>query len=131
MKNLLEQIDNAFGRPPRSPQVPTDASQERERVFAERAKKIEALREMRLANPRKEPPPLTFEIVRHGGHWRILHAGRHSPSLPNQAEAIQAAREAARAKRKLGHPVEVILRRTNGDSVEQSIDDGSRKTRPR
>jgi hypothetical protein len=63
-----------------------------------------------------------FEIVRHRGHWRTLHCAKHSAPFRDQSAAILAAKKLARNKRDLGHTVEVILRRTDGDSVVQSID---------
>lgn len=64
-----------------------------------------------------------FEVVRHRGHWRTLHRARHSSPCSDQAAAIRAAKKLARLKRGEGHPVEVILRRTDGNTVVQSIDD--------
>ena len=63
-----------------------------------------------------------FEVVRHRGHWRTLHRAKHSAPFPDQGAAILAAKKLARHKRDLGHAVEVILRRTDGTSVAQSID---------
>jgi hypothetical protein len=126
MKNFQAMIDAAFGASAnvsRDPQVPGDVAQARDRAFAERASKIEALRQRRLASPAIAPEKLSFEIVRHRGHWRTRHAGRHSSPFPDQAAAILAAKKLARKKRDLGHRVEVILRRTDGESVLQSIDD--------
>ena len=63
-----------------------------------------------------------FEVVRHRGHWRTRHCAKHSAPFVDQSAAILAAKKLARSKRDLGHTVEVILRRTDGDSVVQSID---------
>ena len=126
MKNFQAMIDSAFGASgarSREPQVASDVAKERDRVFAERASKIEALRQRRLAGPTVPLEKLSFEIVRHRGHWRTLHVGRHSPPLADQAAAILAAKKLARKKRALGHPVEVVLRRADGELVVQSIDD--------
>lgn len=126
MKNFQAMIDAAFGASASAshdPQLPSQVAQERDRAFAERASKIEALRQRRLASPAIVPEKLSFEIVRHRGHWRTRHAGRHSSPLADQAAAILAAKKLARKKRELGHQVEVILRRTDGESVLQSIDD--------
>lgn len=125
MKNLQAVIDAAFGAPEavRAPQVPSDSFKQREQALAERAMKIEALRRERLASAQVRPASLVFEIVRHRGHWRTLHGGKHSSPLSDQAAAVLAAKKLARRKRDLGHAVEVILRRTDGECVVQSIDD--------
>lgn len=125
MNNLQAMIDAAFGAPeaPRAPQQPSEAASERNRAFAERAMKIETLREARLGTPRESKNPILFEIVRHRGHWRILHCAKYSSPFADQTAAIAAARKSARKKRDLGHMVEIILRRTDGNSVAQSIDD--------
>jgi hypothetical protein len=65
----------------------------------------------------------SIEIVRHRGHWRTLIGGKHSTPFADQPAAILAAKTLARRKRDLGQSVEVILRRTDGESVVQSIDD--------
>ena len=52
-----------------------------------------------------------------------LAPGRHSAPFPDQVAAIMAAKKLARKKRDLGHLVEVVLRRTDGIAVVQSIDD--------
>lgn len=125
MKNFQAKLDAAFGPPrlDRAPQLPSDASKERDRAFAERAKRIEELRQVRLSKPEEQRVRLVFEVVRHRGHWRTLHRAKHSSPFPDQAAAILAAKKLARQKRDLGHPVEVILRRTDGDSVVQALDD--------
>jgi hypothetical protein len=123
---LQEMIDAAFGeRPtPRAPQVPSEAFQERDRAFAVQADKIESLRLARLANTADPAPAsLLFEVVRLRGHWRTRHGGKNSAALPDQASAILAAKKLAMAKRKLGHEVTVVLRRTDGKDVVQAIDD--------
>ncbi len=63
-----------------------------------------------------------FEVVRHRGHWRTLHGGKHSSPFADQAAAILAAKKLARRKGQEGYSVEVILRRTDGDSVAQTVD---------
>lgn len=126
MPKLQSVIDAAFASVSTEPvhrQQPSAAFLERERAFIERAHKIEALRRARIANPDTSLPVLLFEVVRHRGHWRVLHHHRHSTPFANQAAAISAARERAREKRDLGHPVEVYLRRTDGKVVVQPIDE--------
>ena len=63
-----------------------------------------------------------FEVVRHRGHWRTLRTGKRSLPFPDQTAAILAAKKLARQKKAEGYSVEVILRRTDGDSVVQSVD---------
>lgn len=49
---LQDMLDAAFGHPPaaREPQQPSEACIQRRRAFDERARKIEALRRLRLTN---------------------------------------------------------------------------------
>ena len=123
---LQDMIDAAFGAQEKAPppQAPSEASKERERAFADRAKKIESLRAARLTNA-GEPAlaPLLFEVVRIRGHWRTRHAGKDSSAFPDQTSAIAAAKKLAIAKRKQGHEVKVVLQRTDGNEVIQAIDD--------
>ena len=51
MDKLQRLIDTAFGQPAaeRAPQTPNEYTLERQRAFDERAKKIEALRRVRMA----------------------------------------------------------------------------------
>ena len=67
-------------------------------------------------------PAFVFEVVRHRGHWRTLRTGKRSLPFPDQTAAILAAKKLARQKKAEGHSVAVILRRTDGDSVVQSVD---------
>jgi hypothetical protein len=123
---LQEMIDAAFGGQPapRVPQAPSEAFRERDRAFAVQADKIESLRLARLASAGDPAPaPLLFEVVRLRGHWRTRHGGKSSAALPDQASAILAAKKLAMAKRKLGHEVTVVLRRTDGKDVVQPTDD--------
>ena len=123
---LQDMIDAAFGAQEKAPppQAPSEASRERERAFADRAKKIESLRVARVTNA-GEPAlaPLLFEVVRIRGHWRTRHAGKDSSAFPDQTSAIAAAKKLAIAKRKQGHEVKVVLQRTDGNEVIQAIDD--------
>jgi len=108
----------------RDPEAPSELFLERQRAFSERAKRIESLRNARINNvARVERRPLLFEVVRHRGHWRVLHHSRHSAPHADQAAAILAAKTRARKKRDQGHLVEVVLRRTDGGSVPQAIDE--------
>ena len=123
---LQDMIDAAFGAQEKAPppQAPSEASKERDRAFADRAKKIESLRVARLTNAvAPAPAPLLFEVVRVRGHWRTRHANKDSSAFPDQASAIAAAKKLAIAKRKQGHAVKVVLQRTDGKDVVQAIDD--------
>lgn len=125
MKNFQAMLDAAVGAAAaqRPPQGPSDASKERERALAEHARKIERLRQIRLGKSEEALPSLVFEVVRHRGRWCTLHRGKLSAPYSDQAAAVLAAKAVARKKRKLGHSVEVVLCRTDGESVVQSIDD--------
>ena len=59
-----------------------------------------------------------FEVVRHRGHWRVLHIGRHSPPHPSQEAAIGCAMKMALEKEAGGHAAAVRLRRTDGQVFE-------------
>jgi hypothetical protein len=123
---LQEMIDAAFGTQDKVPiaQIPTAKVEERERAFSERAEKIEALRQTRLAGAGETPSAaVVIEVVRFRGHWRTLYRKRHSPPFPDQAAALAAAKKLAIAKRKDGHGVKVVLQRTDGNAVVQPIDD--------
>ena len=122
---LQEMIDAAFGAQEvcRVPQTTSDAVLERERAFQERGAMIETLRAARLADAGKSGhETFVFEVVRYRGHWRTLHNGKRSTPFADQAAAILAAKKLARLKIGDGHVVQVILRRTDGESVIQSID---------
>lgn len=126
MEKLQAMLDKAFGsaRAPREPERPSEGFLERERAFAERAKKIESLRQARVGGESKPwSGALVFEVVRHRGHWRTLHRNRYSSPYADQGTAILAAKNLARKKRDLGHAVEVRLRRTDGQVVPQAIED--------
>ncbi|WP_162917378.1 hypothetical protein [Dongia deserti] len=129
MHKLQHALDRIFGQPEaeRAAQQPTDAFLDRERAFADTAKKIEALRQKRVSNPGLRPLPETvFEVVRHRGSWRILHRSKYSAPFADQAAAIAAAKELGRSKRALGYPVKILLRRYDGEIVPQVLDhDGS------
>ena len=123
---LQAMIDAAFGKQDKLPpaQIPTARVKEQERAFSDRAKKIEALRLTRLAGAGEIPPTtFVFEVVRFRGHWRTLHRKKHSSAYPDQMAALMAAKKLARAKRKDGQDVKVVLRRTDGNAVIQGIDD--------
>lgn len=125
VEKLQEMIDAAFGKQAeRTPQRASEGLIERERVLGEQARKIEALRQARLHDDgaKRSPVSLVFEVVRHRGHWRMLHRTRHSTPFSDQAAAILAAKKVAKRKQELGHSVEVRLVRTDGQVVVQSLD---------
>ena len=126
MEKLQAMIDKAFALPkaPREPERPSEAFLERERAFTERAKKIELLRQTRVAGREVETPrSLLFEVVRHRGHWRTLHRNRYSGPCDDQGAAILAARRLARKKQDEGHAVEIRLRRTDGQIVPLPLEE--------
>jgi hypothetical protein len=120
VKTLQQHIDATFGsikrtrvRTPPDPQV-----LDRERAFQNQASKLENLRLRRMANEQ-----LVYEVVRHRGHWRILHLEKYSKPFEDEAAAIDAAKQTAKDRAKRGHPVEVILRQTDGQSVTCALDE--------
>jgi hypothetical protein len=127
MQKLQDMLDKAFGSAPapREPERPSEAFLQRERAFADRAKKIESLRKARVAGGGATSSAAAdlIEVVRHRGHWRTRHHSKHSGPCEDQAAAILAARELARKKRDLDHTVEVRLCRTDGQIVPIAIDE--------
>jgi hypothetical protein len=65
-------------------------------------------------------PMLEYEVVRHRGHWRILHIGKHSAPCDSQDAAIAAAVAQAKETVAQGRMALVRLKRTDGD--ERLID---------
>ena len=120
VKTLQQHIDAAFGaiKRTRVPAPPDPTVLDRERAFRDQASKLHKLRLQRVAQD-----PLVYEVVRYRGHWRILHLSKHSKPFDNQAAAIDAARRTARDRGKQGHSVEVILRRTDGQSINYALDE--------
>jgi hypothetical protein len=140
MKRFQDVLDVAFGRsvqsvpaapgPSGAAQAPSAALLSQAGALTGTAQAIEAVRRKRVDARTAPAEALVFEIVRHRGHWRTLHARKHSTPFPDQAAAVMAAKKLARKKRALGHPVEVVLRRTDGLAVVQSIDDDACASRP-
>jgi hypothetical protein len=128
VENLQVVLDAAFVQAERAPQRPSVEFTEREKGFQEKASRIGALKQARMNSTQVGSPlaSMLFEVVRHRGHWRILHRSKHSAPFPGQVEAIQAAKALARKKLTSGHPVEVRLNRTDGQVVAQPIEDNSR-----
>ena len=127
MQKLQQMIDAAFpgNEAERTPQKPSEGFVERQRLFAATAAKVEALRQTR-AEGNSELPALLFEVVRHRGHWRILHKNRHSSPFDDQTAAVTAAIKKAKEKRAAGFAVEVRLNRTDGEVVPQPLDEEAR-----
>lgn len=140
MKRFQDVLDVAFGRsvqsipaapgPSCTTQAPSAALLAQADAFTGNAQAIEALRQKRVDAETAPAEALVFEIVRYRGRWRTLHTRKHSAPFPDQAAAIMAAKKLARKKRALGHSVEVVLRRTDGLAVVQSIDDDACASRP-
>ena len=65
-------------------------------------------------------PILDYEVVRHRGHWRVLHIGKYSAPCDSQDAAIAAAVAQAKQSVAQGRLALVRLRRTDGD--ERLID---------
>lgn len=125
MSTFEEIFELAFPHKPteRTPEAPSPAFYAREDAQKAAASKIAALREARLQGAKSvEAAPLLYEIVRHRGQWRVLHNSHHSIPYCDQEAAINAALKSARAKKKLGHSVEVRLVRTDGQVLAQAID---------
>ena len=59
-------------------------------------------------------PVVTFDVVRHRGHWRILHIGKHSSPHESQKSAIDCAVKLALSSQSAGYTVAVRLNRTDG-----------------
>lgn len=68
-------------------------------------------------------PTLTYDVVRHRGHWRVLHIGKHSAAYPNQKAAIAQAMKLAMESKAAGRDVMVRLNRTDGRVFELSVDE--------
>ena len=50
-------------------------------------------------------PTMTYDVVRHRGHWKVLHVGRHSASHPSQKSAIDSAVKLAMESKAAGRNV--------------------------
>jgi hypothetical protein len=90
---------------------------------------LERDRSMDMPNAKDLTPPslpvLEYEVVRHRGHWRVLHIGKHSAPCDSQDAAIAAAIAQAKESIAQGRLAQVRLKRTDGD--ERLIDlDSSR-----
>jgi hypothetical protein len=85
---------------------------------------LEQDRNMDTPNAKDLTPPslpiLEYEVVRHRGHWRVLHVGKHSAPCDSQDAAIAAAIAQAKESIAQGRLAQVRLKRTDGD--ERLID---------
>ena len=68
-------------------------------------------------------PTLTYDVVRHRGHWRVLHIGKHSAAQPSQKAAIAQAMKLAIESRAAGRNVVVRLNRTDGRVFDLAVDE--------
>jgi hypothetical protein len=59
-------------------------------------------------------PTLEYEVIRHRGHWRVLHVGKHSAPCDSQDAAIAAAVDQAKRSLAQGRQALVRLKRTDG-----------------
>lgn len=67
-------------------------------------------------------PTLTYDVVRHRGHWRVLHIGKHSAAHPNQKAAIEHAMKLAMESKAAGRHVLVRLNRTDGRVFDLTVE---------
>jgi hypothetical protein len=67
-------------------------------------------------------PTLIYDVVRHRGHWRVLHIGKHSAALPNQKAAIEQAMKLALESKAAGRNVAVRLNRTDGRVFDLTVE---------
>ena len=122
-KTLQQHLDLAFRalQKAKAPSPPNEEVLGRERAFRDRADKIEKLRQQRVSREM-----LVYEVVRHRGHWRVLHQERHSKPFGDQEAAIDAAKTTAAKAANEGHEVQVILRRSDGRAVNYALMDEER-----
>jgi DUF1365 family protein len=59
-------------------------------------------------------PTMIYDVVRHRGHWKVLHMGKHSAPHPSQKAAIDSAMKLAMQNQTSGRSVAVRLNRTDG-----------------
>ena len=65
-------------------------------------------------------PVLEYGVVRHRGHWRLLHMGKHSAPYDSQDAGIAAA--VARAKESVAQGRMALVRLIRTDGEERLID---------
>jgi len=70
------------------------------------------------AQPSVSAASFVFEVVRHRGHWRVLHVGKYSLPHPSQEAAIGLAMKMALEREAAGHVATVRLLRTDGQIFE-------------
>ena len=122
-KTLRQHLDIAFRalQKAKAPSPPNEEVLGRERAFRDQADKIEKLRQQRVARK-----ALVYEVVRHRGHWRILHQEKHSKAFGDQEAAIDAAKTTAAKAASKGREVQVILRQIDGQVVNYALVDEGR-----
>jgi len=67
-------------------------------------------------------PTLCYEVVRHRGHWRVLHLGKRSSAHASQEAAIESAMKTAMKQEAAGRTVTVKLLRTDGQVFDLKLD---------
>jgi hypothetical protein len=67
-------------------------------------------------------PTVIYDVVRHRGHWRVLHIGKHSAPHPNQKAAIDQAMKLASVSKAEGRNVVVRLKRTDGRIFDLTLE---------
>lgn len=68
-------------------------------------------------------PIMTYDVVRHRGRWKVLHAGKHSTPHPTQKSAIDSAMKTATESQSAGRSVAVRLNRTDGRMFDLMADE--------
>ncbi len=119
-KTLQQHLDTAFAvmRKTKAPNPPNEEVLGRQRAFRDQADRIEKLRQERVSSEVR-----LYEVVRHRGHWRILHNEKHSKPFDSQEAAIDGAKRTAAEASSKGHAVQVVLRRTDGQVVACALTD--------
>jgi hypothetical protein len=70
----------------------------------------------------EELPLLTYEVVRHRGHWRVLHIGKYSAPYLDQDAAKGSRHGVGKTGKATGRDVVVRLRHTDGKVVDLDPD---------
>ena len=86
---------------------------------------LEQDRSMDTPNAKDLTPPslpiLEYEVVRHRGHWRVLHVGKHSANATVDA---QLPPPSLRQKNDRSRPVAQASKTDDGDDAERSRSPG-------
>jgi hypothetical protein len=67
-------------------------------------------------------PCFYYDVVRHRGHWRILHIGKYTGAYPTAEAALAVAVQVAKEKQQAGLASEVRLYRTDGQILNVPLD---------